>query len=168
MGAVVLAVLGVLILGMVATLCMTLLMFASQKLGMSRMNWALLVGTLFTGDRHMAFVLGFVINFGGGCLFAFLYFLLFALLGETGWRLGTLVGTVHGAVVLVVVLPVLSYAHPRIATEYDGASARKRLEPPGFLALNYGYRTPLATLFAYMVYGAILGAGFTPLFELIA
>jgi hypothetical protein len=32
------------------------------------------------------------------------------------------------------------------------------LEPPGFLAMNYGYHTPLSTLVARIVYGATLGA----------
>jgi hypothetical protein len=32
------------------------------------------------------------------------------------------------------------------------------LQPPGFLALNYGRRTPLVTVAAHLLYGAILGA----------
>ena len=31
------------------------------------------------------------------------------------------------------------------------------LEPAGFLLLNYGRRTPLVTLAAHVVYGAIVG-----------
>ncbi|OQW37218.1 MAG: hypothetical protein A4E19_13685 [Nitrospira sp. SG-bin1] len=30
-------------------------------------------------------------------------------------------------------------------------------EPPGFLAMNYGYQTPLATVPAHLAYGAVLG-----------
>jgi hypothetical protein len=33
----------------------------------------------------------------------------------------------------------------------------KKLEPPGFLALNYGSRTPLTTLAGQALYGAVLG-----------
>ena len=36
------------------------------------------------------------------------------------------------------------------------------LEPPGLLALNYGRETPLVTLFAHVVYGAILGTFLSP------
>ena len=50
--------------------------------------------------------------------------------------------------------------HPRVASEYEGPTAKKRLEPPGFLALHYGRNTPLVTLVAHIVYGAVLGAGF--------
>jgi uncharacterized oligopeptide transporter (OPT) family protein len=32
------------------------------------------------------------------------------------------------------------------------------LEPPGLMALNYGRKTPILTVLAHVVYGAILGA----------
>ena len=44
-----------------------------------------------------------------------------------------------------------------MASEHDGASARRQLEPPGFMGLNYGQRTPLTTLLGQAVYGAVLG-----------
>jgi hypothetical protein len=34
----------------------------------------------------------------------------------------------------------------------------RQLEPPGFLALNYGYQTPASVLVAHVAYGSILGA----------
>jgi hypothetical protein len=36
------------------------------------------------------------------------------------------------------------------------------LEPPGFLLVNYGRQTPLATVLAHVAYGAIVG-GFVSL-----
>lgn len=156
----VLAIVGILVWGTIATFGLTAIMFASQKLGWSRMNWSLLVGTIFTGDRHAATVLGFVLNFLGGCLLAFFYFLVFALVGRANGWIGAVAGLVHGLVLMTVFLPVLANVHPRIASEYDGPSERRRLEPPGFLALNYGYRTPLVTLMAHLAYGLVLGCGF--------
>jgi hypothetical protein len=44
-----------------------------------------------------------------------------------------------------------------MASEYDEASSTKQLEPPGFMGLNYGYRTPLTTLVGQALYGAVLG-----------
>jgi hypothetical protein len=44
-----------------------------------------------------------------------------------------------------------------MASEYDGVSAIKQLEPPGFIGLNYGYRTPMTTLTGQALYGAVLG-----------
>jgi hypothetical protein len=94
----------------------------------------------------------------GGWLFAFMYYFIFASLERAGGWVGALVGFAHGMVLLVALLPLLPYMHPRMASEYDGPSYRRRLQPPGFLALNYGYRTPLATHVAQVIYGAILGA----------
>ena len=45
-----------------------------------------------------------------------------------------------------------------MASEQHGPTPTRQLEPPGFLALNYGRRTPISVLVAHLVYGAILGA----------
>jgi hypothetical protein len=44
-----------------------------------------------------------------------------------------------------------------MASEHDGPSSEPRLEPPGFMGLNYGRGTPLTLLAAQTVYGAALG-----------
>ena len=94
----------------------------------------------------------------GGWLFAFVYYFVFATVGRASWWLGTIVGTLHALLLLVMLFPLLPHMHPRMATEYDGPTYRRRLQPPGFLGLNYGYRTPLATVLGHALYGAILGA----------
>jgi hypothetical protein len=48
--------------------------------------------------------------------------------------------------------------HPRMASEQDGPTPTRQLEPPGFMALNYGRRTPITVILAHLVYGGILGA----------
>jgi hypothetical protein len=154
------AIVDILLWGLIGTLSMASVMSVSQNLGLSRLNMPFLLGTLFTGDRHVAYVLGFLIYGFGGWFFAFFYYLLFAELGRASWWLGGIVGVIHGLLLLTAVLPLLPHVHPRVASEYDGAVGRRRLEPPGFLALHYGYRTPLVTLLAHAVYGAVLGAGF--------
>jgi hypothetical protein len=45
-----------------------------------------------------------------------------------------------------------------MASEQDGPTPTKQLEPPGFMALNYGRRTPITVILAHLVYGGILGA----------
>jgi hypothetical protein len=136
--------------GFAATVAMTIVMQGAQGLGLSRLSLPFLLGTFFTGDRRRAVTVGFVSYVIGGWLFAFLYFLLFSSLGLS-------IGLLHGLFLLVAALPVLPYIHPRMASEYDGASAIKKLEPPGFMALNYGSRTPLTTLAGQALYGAVLG-----------
>ena len=158
MTAVSIEILHVLLWGLIATAAMSGVQFGAQRLGYSRLSLPFLIGTMFTGERKAANVAGMVFYLLGGLLFTFLYYFIFVALGRSGWVFGSLVGLAHGVVLLVALLPLLPYMHPRMASEYDPPSYRRRLQPPGFLALNYGYRTPLATLIAHAIYGAILGA----------
>ncbi|HXS52410.1 MAG TPA: hypothetical protein VN782_07760 [Usitatibacter sp.] len=148
----------ILVWGFAATAALSAVMFAAQRMGYSRLSLPFLVGTMFTGDRAAAQALGLVLYLLGGWLFAFVYYFLFASIGRTGWEIGLLIGAVHGAVLLVMLLPLLPYVHPRMASEYEGPTRGRRLQPPGFLALNYGYRTPLIAIVAHGLYGLILGA----------
>lgn len=156
------AIVHVLLWGFVATAALSAVLFTSQRLGYSRLSLPFLIGTMFTGERSAANVAGAIFYLLGGWLFAFVYYFLFASLGRASWWFGGLVGLAHGLVLLAMLLPLLPHMHPRMASEYDGPSYRRRLQPPGFLALNYGYRTPLATLLAHAIYGAILGAMLLP------
>jgi hypothetical protein len=81
----------------------------------------------------------------------------FALLGRATWWLGGLLGLLHVAVALMVLLPLLPGLHPRMASHRAGLASRAVLEPPGLLALNYGVQTPAVAVVAHLVYGATLG-----------
>lgn len=144
--------------GLIATVAMTAILQMSQGFGLSRLSLPFLVGSAFTADRSTAFVLGSALYLLIGWAFAFLYFLFFASVGVYTWWLGAIVGLIHGLFLLVCILPYLPYVHPRMASEYHGVSIGRRLEPPGFMAMNYGFQTPLATLIAQAVYGGVLGA----------
>ena len=156
------AIADILLWGVLATLAMVAILYTCQQWGWSRLSLPFLLGTLVTGDRHVANVLGFVLYLLGGVALAFFYFLMFVSLGHAGGWVGAGAGLVHGLLLLTAVLPMLPYVHPRVASEYDGASTRKRLEPPGFMARHYGWPTPLVTLAAHAAYGAVLGLGLAP------
>lgn len=147
----------VLLWGFVATVAMTAVLQGAQGLGLSRLSLPFLVGTMLTANRDRAMVLGFLAYTLGGWLFALLYYLVFLSLQFASWWLGAALGLLHGLILLVAVLPLLPHAHPRMASTYDAPTPKRRIEPPGFLALNYGRRTPLATLIGQALYGAILG-----------
>jgi hypothetical protein len=153
-----------LVAGFFSTVVMTLLMAASQGLGLSRMSLPFLLGSVFTPDRNRANVAGFAIHFVNGWLVSLLYALAFAEMGwngRGGWAgagLGGLFGLVQGLFVLTALMPLLPSLHPRMATEDYGPTPTRQLEPPGFLALNYGRRTPLITLAAHLAYGLLFGA----------
>lgn len=143
--------------GLAATVTMATIMQSAHGLGYSRLSLPFLAGTMLTADRRRAMVLGFAMFVVGGWLFGFLYFLLFASLGIFSWWLGGLIGLLHGLFLLACGLPVLPYLHPRMASEHDGATAIRQLQPPGFLGLNYGGGTPLVTLVGQVAYEGILG-----------
>jgi hypothetical protein len=44
-----------------------------------------------------------------------------------------------------------------MASERAGPDSHAMLEPPGLFARNYGAATPLVTVAAHVVYGAVLG-----------
>ncbi|WP_200878076.1 hypothetical protein [Bosea sp. LC85] len=141
---------------------MTSILEGSRGFGLSRMSLPFLVGTFFLGSRKWAFILGFTLYVIGGWLFAFLYYVLFASVGLYTWWFGAFAGFLHSLFLLTAALPLLPYVHPRMASEYHGVTTTRRLEPPGFLAMNYGYQTPVVTVLGQTVYGATLG-GFSQL-----
>lgn len=142
---------------LVATVAMTTILQGAQGLGLTRLSLPFLAGTFFTGDRRWAVIVGFLFYVVGGCVFALLYFLLFASVGLYAWWFGAAAGILHGVFLLAAGLPLLPYIHPRMASEYEGPGELRPLEPPGFMGVNYGPRTPLTTLVGQAVYGAVLG-----------
>lgn len=147
----------ILLWGLTATVVLTTIMAASQGLGFSRMSMPIVLGTMFTADRDRAGPIGFGLHMLNGWLFALLYAALFEQLGWNTWWLGSGVGLVHGLFVLVTVMPIIPGFHPRMASERHGPTPTRQLQPPGFMALNYGRRTPIVTLLAHIAYGAMLG-----------
>jgi hypothetical protein len=93
-----------------------------------------------------------------GWLFALVYTAAFESWRRSTWWLGGLIGLVHALFVLTAAMPLLPSMHPRMASEQHGPTPTRQLEPPGFLALNYGRRTPVSVVVAHVLYGTILGA----------
>jgi uncharacterized membrane protein YagU involved in acid resistance len=144
--------------GFVGTLALTTLMAGSQALGLTRMNLPYMLGTMVTPDRDRAKLAGFGMHLINGWLFASLYAAAFQSWRRATWWLGAAIGLVHALFVLVAASTALPALHPRMASEEQGPTPTRQLEPPGFLALNYGYRTPLSVIISHLVYGGILGA----------
>jgi hypothetical protein len=144
--------------GFVATVVLTTLMSASQGLRFTRMSLPYMLGTIFTADRDRAKLFGFVMHLADGWLFSLAYVAAFQSWHRTTWWLGAGIGFVHAAFVLTAGMSILPGLHPRMASEQHGPAASPQLEPPGFLALNYGLRTPISVTIAHLVFGAILGS----------
>jgi hypothetical protein len=151
----------ILLWGFGGTVVLTTVLAVGQGMGLSRMSIPLLLGTMATPDRRRANLIGSAAHFVNGWLFALLYGLTFESWGRATWWLGAALGLLHGLAVLAVLMPLLPSLHPRMAAEDSGPDPTPQLEPPGFLALHYGRGTPLVTLLAHAVYGAVLGAFYT-------
>jgi len=147
--------------GFLATLALTTLLGFGQGLKLTRMNLPFVLGSLFTSNRERARTIGFFVHLFFGLAFALLYVAIFHAWGS-GLLRGALLGVAHASFVLVVVLPMLPGVHPRMASEQAGPTAKRQLEPPGFLALHYGRRTPISVVLTHAIYGAILGAFYQP------
>ena len=149
--------------GFVATVVLSCLLVASRSLHLTRIDIPFLLGTLWTDDRDKAKVTGFFLHFIFGWVFAFIYTAAFESTQLSTWWFGAIIGIVHGSFLLIAGMGIVEAIHPRMATEQRGPEPTRMLEPPGFLVLNYGRGTPVATLIAHIVYGAILGGFYQPL-----
>jgi uncharacterized membrane protein YagU involved in acid resistance len=151
-------VVGWLLWGFVATLTMTALMTAAQAARWTRMSLPYLLGTMFTPDRDRAVLIGFLVHLVNGWLLALIYAAAFRSWNLATWWAGAGIGVVHALFVLTIGMALLPALHPRMANEQQGPTVRRQIEPPGFLALHYGFQTPLSLLAGHLVFGALFGA----------
>jgi hypothetical protein len=149
---------GAIVGGLLGTVVLTTALRAASELGFTRIDLPFLLGTAVTEDRIRAKVVGYALHFVFGVLFALGYYAVFAVIGRSGLVLGALLGVVHalfaGTALVNILLPAV---HPRMGTGFDAAGSAPLLEPPGFMLVNYGRQTPLATIVSHIVYGAIVG-----------
>ena len=144
--------------GFIGTLVLTTLLRAASEFRLTRVDLPFLLGTMVTTDRLRAKALGYLFHFFFGFLFALGYYAVFRSVGRAGWLLGTALGLVHGlfsgSALVNVLLPVI---HPRMGTSHSSIHSETLLEPPGFMMLNYGRGSPLASFVAHVGYGALVG-----------
>ncbi len=146
------------VFGLAATAALTSVLIGAQLAGWTRLDLPLLLGTLLLEDPDHARAVGFLAHLGAGQVFALLYASGFAVLGEATWWLGALFGLLHGGVALTAIIPLFAGINPRIGSLRAGPESHAVLEPPGLLALNYGYQSPLVAVTAHVLYGVLLGA----------
>jgi hypothetical protein len=144
--------------GFVGTLVLTTMLRGASELKLTRIDLPFLLGTALTSDRKRAKALGYIAHFGFGFVFALGYFAIFWAIGRSGWLLGAALGLAHGAFAGTALVNVLlPLVHPRMGNPMSASDTVARLEPPGFMMINYGRRTPVVVLVAHVAYGAIVG-----------
>ena len=147
--------------GLFSSVVFTTLLSLSQGLGFTRMNIPFLLGTLFTPDRDRAKIYGVLVHLVFGVVFSLLYLVAFHAWGGAAWWKGLIFGAVQGAFFLTCGVTLLPGLHPRMASEHEGPTVVRQLEPPGFLGLNYGPRTPVSIFLSHLVWGVLLGVTLT-------
>jgi GH15 family glucan-1,4-alpha-glucosidase len=149
--------------GFVGTLVLTTALRAGSEFGLTRMDLPFLLGTALSSDRGRAKAVGYLLHFAFGEAFALVYFAIFSAINHSGWLLGAIFGLLHGVfsgtALVNILLPIV---HPRMGSPLSAADSSPLIEPPGFLMLNYGRRTPIVSLIAHIAYGAVVG-GFVAL-----
>jgi hypothetical protein len=154
---------GALVGGLVGTVVLTTILRGASELGWTRMDLPFLLGTAVSADRVRAKVIGYALHFVFGLVFALGYYMVFVVVDRSGVVLGALLGLIHalfaGTALVNVLLPAV---HPRMGTGFDAAGSAPLIEPPGFMLINYGRRTPITTIISHLAYGAIVG-GFASL-----
>lgn len=143
--------------GFTGTVVLTAVVVLVRGLGLTRMDFPMMLGTMVSANRDRAKVVGLILHFVLGWAFSFFYILTFLIIGYQSWAFGVLIGLIHALFLLSVGMWILPSIHPRMASEEQGPDPTHQLEPPGFLALNYGSRTPLALLLSHMIYGGVIG-----------
>jgi hypothetical protein len=148
--------------GFAGTLVLTTLLRMASELHLTRIDLPFLLGTAITADRAQAKAIGYLAHFVMGQIFALGYYALFLALGRHDWWLGALFGLGQGlfagTVLINVLLPLV---HPRMGTPFSDAGTVALLEPPGFMARNYGLQTPVVSLVAHVAYGTIIAVFLT-------
>lgn len=148
--------LNIIVWGFAGTLLLATIMTTCKYFGLTRMDLPFLLGTMFTSNRNRAQWVGFIVHLFIGWVFAILYAAAFMTASlQTLW-FGLTLGFAHAAFVLTVGLQIVNYLHPRMARPFQGPTPTRHLQPPGFMALNYGKSTPAITILAHMVFGGIL------------
>ena len=145
------------VFGFAGTAALTAVMVSAQLKGLTRLDLPLILGAILTEDPDRARFGGLFLHLLMGQVFALGYAAAFAVVGQASWWLGALLGLLHAAVALTLLVPLLAGVHPRMASDRDGLASRATLEPPGLLALNYGVQTPVAAVLAHLAYGTFLG-----------
>ncbi len=143
--------------GFASTIVLTSIVAVAQGLGMTRMNLPYMLGSAISRDRDRAKVYGTALHALFGWLFSLVYVLAFEVWGAASWWRGALLGLVHSAFVLTILMPMLPGLHPSMASERRGPTVVRQLEPPGFLGLHYGFQTPTSIIIAHVVFGILLG-----------
>lgn len=147
------AALGAGLLGGVAFLMVVIM---GRAIGMTRMNFLEVLGTMMTPNAPKATVYGvglmahLMASAGFGLAHAgILHAIGVTTVGQAaGWDL--VIGAAHGAVVIMVLPMMLNAMHPLVR--------KQAMEAPGVALTGFGAGTPIGSLMAHVAFGLVAGS----------
>ncbi len=143
---------GAILAGFIGTALMTISIYAGKLMGLS-FDMPRTIGLMFVDkDSRSLYVVGLLVHFLIGAVFAIFYALIFWLVGATqsfimlaAW--GTILGALHG-VGIGAFMGVMPQFHPR-------TGPGMAIEPPGYFGRNYGIAMPMGIVVMHMIFGAV-------------
>ena len=144
--------------GLLATTALTAVMIAAQLAGLTRLDLPLILGTLVTGTPTGPGSPGSSSTWSSVRSSPSATPRVFALLDQATWWLGGLLGLLHVAVALTVLVPLLAGVHPRMASHRAGPATPPCWSRRACSASTTAPRRPLVAIAAHLVYGIALGA----------
>ncbi len=158
--------------GLAATLVMTAMMQMATRAGMTDMPpMPLVVGSMMSGDRKTATVIGGVLHFVmmGTVVFGIIYGSLFTGFDNDSWWVGLLIGVAHALIAGMLFMPMMPAMHPRMSSDPVGAGTpddggtvavdqrgEVAIAAPGVLGKRWGTMTPVGFIMGHAVYGLAL------------
>jgi hypothetical protein len=141
--------LALIVAGLAGTIALTAVMLLGTALGAGRLNFPMLLGTMFAPPGPQALAIGFAWHFLNGVVFALVYAATLAGLSlAADWTSGAMLGLAH-LVVVGVLLAAAGAVHPRIR--------RGHMPAPGPFASRYGAAGVAVLLVAHVAFGALVG-----------
>lgn len=147
--------------GVVGGAVMTVMVAMGRMIGMTQMNLEMALGSMMTQTiSTMSWVMGLVMHLIISGLIACLYAVGFEYVTHrAGWLIGVGFSIIH-IIIGGTVMGMMGNIHPMMVQAAPPPPGR--LLAPGFFATNFGMMTTMAFVVLHLIYGAIVGAMYTP------
>jgi hypothetical protein len=142
--------------GLAGGLAFLMVVYMGLALGMTRMNFLEVLGTMFapSGSKTAVYSIGLAIHLMMSVAFGLAHAGLLHAIGATtvgqaaGWDL--LIGAGHGIVTLAVLPMALSFMHPLVR--------KHAMDSPRVALTGFGNGTPIGSIMAHVAFGLVTGA----------
>ncbi len=153
--------------GVIGGVVMTVLMFMGRMMGMTEMNLEMAMGSMMTQSvSSISWIIGFVMHLMISGLIALVYAYGFEYIThKAGWLTGAGFAVIH-TIIAGIFMGMMGMMHPLMVASQPVPDGK--LLAPGFFASNFGMMTVIAVIMLHLIYGAIVGALYTPAHQHVA